>query len=167
MSTMAKLFNKILLYRLWSVLERHLRDSQNGFRPNRSTTQHVLALRILMNECKHAKESPLVIMFLDFSKAFDSIRWPSMDSILRVYGVPDKLRTAIMSIYYGTSAHVRTQDVTSNPFPLTVGVLQGDTLAPYLFIIVLDYIMRRAIPDPSIGFTIAAGSARTANTSRI
>jgi hypothetical protein len=87
-----------------------------------------------MNECKHTKESPLVIMFLDFSKAFDSIRWSSMDSILRVYGVPDKLRTAIMSIYYGTSAHVRTQDGISNPFPLTVGVLQGDTIAPYLFL---------------------------------
>jgi len=34
-------------------------------------------------------------------------------------------------------------------------------LAPYLFIIVLDYVMRLAIPDPSIGFPLEKGTART------
>ena len=30
---------------------------------------------------------------------------------------------------------------------LQIGVLQGDTLAPYLFIIVIDYILRKALID--------------------
>jgi hypothetical protein len=64
--------------------------------------------------------------------------------------MPDELIRAIMAVYYGTTAHVRTADGVSESFPLTTGVLQGDTLAPYLFIIVLDYIMRRAIPEQHI-----------------
>ena len=161
MSLSAKLYNKILLFRIRNVLEPLLRQSQNGFRPQRSTTQHVLALRMIMEECRHAKDSPLVITFIDFTKAFDSIKWNYLGAILRLYGVPNILCNAIMSVYYGTTAHVRTADGTSDPFPLTTGVLQGDTLAPYLFIIVLDYIMRLAIPEPSIGFPLERGTVRT------
>ena len=40
-------------------------------------------------------------------------------------------------------------------FQIHAGVLQGDTLAPFLFIIALDYTMKKAIRNPSeTGFTI-------------
>ena len=39
-------------------------------------------------------------------------------------------------------------------FDLGVGVLQGDTLAPCIFVLVIDWIMRNAIPDASLGFCI-------------
>jgi Reverse transcriptase (RNA-dependent DNA polymerase) len=60
--------------------------------------------------------------------------------------------TAIMCLYYGSRARVRTHDGTTDAFYLSKGVLQGDTLAPYLFIIVMDYILRRALSDPSLGY---------------
>ena len=66
-----------------------------------------------------------------------------------------------MSVYKGTSAQVRTSDGTSDLFLLSQGILQVDTLAPFLFIIVLDYVQRKAIQDPSLGFKISAGSRRT------
>ena len=37
-------------------------------------------------------------------------------------------------------------------FSITAGVLQGDTLAPYLFIIVLDYTMRKALKEKGNDF---------------
>jgi hypothetical protein len=37
---------------------------------------------------------------------------------------------------------------------LGVGVLQGDTLAPYLFVLVIYWIMRNAVPDASLGFCV-------------
>ena len=61
-----------------------------------------------------------------------------------------------MSLYYGANAKVCTSDGISDPFDLSIGVLQGDTLAPYLFILVMDFIMRQAIPDnSSYGFEYA------------
>ena len=162
MSLAAKLYNKILLYRLRKVLNGELRSTQNGFRPERSTAQHILSLRLLLNSCNDHQDAPCVAAFIDFSKAFDSIKWNYLEAILGVYGVPNKLVRAIMSMYQGTEAKVRTSDGLSDSIPLQKGVLQGDTLAPFLFIIVLDYIIRKAIPDPSIGFKLGSGTMRTA-----
>ncbi|KAJ8337946.1 hypothetical protein SKAU_G00369120 [Synaphobranchus kaupii] len=55
-----------------------------------------------------------------------------------------------------TRAKVVTPDGTSEEFDILAGVLQGDTLAPFLFIIVLDYVLRQAIEgrEKDLGFTI-------------
>ena len=47
-------------------------------------------------------------------------------------------------------------------FEITAGVLQGDTLAPFLFIIVLDYALRKAIAgrEDGLGFTICPRKSR-------
>ena len=41
----AKIFNRMVLNRIQPVLDSHLRPNQNGFRPGRSTTTQILALR--------------------------------------------------------------------------------------------------------------------------
>ena len=52
-------------------------------------------------------------------------------------------------------AQVITEDGNTDFFSIEAGVLQGDTLAPYLFIIVIDYIMRTATKDSEeLGFKI-------------
>ena len=48
-------------------------------------------------------------------------------------------------MYQNTRARVITPDGNTDFFEIHAGVLQGDTLAPYLFAIVLDYAMRRAL----------------------
>ena len=67
MSIPTKLNNQILLSRICNVLVFHLRSNQNGFRPHRSTAQHVLALRRLI-EGGQTKQVNLVITFIDFKK---------------------------------------------------------------------------------------------------
>ena len=50
-----------------------------------------------------------------------------------------------MMMYIGSVAVVKTRDGKSGSIPLSVGVLQGDTLAPFLFITVVDYVMRKSV----------------------
>ena len=50
---------------------------------------------------------------------------------------------------------VTTTDREADPFKLSAGVLRGDTLAPYLFVLVVDYVLRCAISDASHGFIIS------------
>ena len=59
-----------------------------------------------------------------------------------------------MSVYLGATAAVKSEGDISDYFDLGVGVLQGDTLAPSIFVLVIDWIMRNAIPDASLGFCI-------------
>ena len=47
-------------------------------------------------------------------------------------------------MYDDTSAKVIIPDGKTEKFSILAGVLQGDTLSPYLFVIVIDYIMKKA-----------------------
>ena len=52
-----------------------------------------------------------------------------------------------MILYRNTEVKVRSPDGDTDYFNIVAGVLQGDTLAPYLFIICLDYILRTSIDN--------------------
>jgi hypothetical protein len=67
-----------------------------------------------------------------------------MFSILRHYGVPAKMVQSIEAIYHNSRSAVLVNGNLSEEFNVAAGVLQGDTLAPFLFIIVVDYVMKNA-----------------------
>ena len=78
--------------------------------------------------------------------------------ILRAYGIPEKIVDAISIMYTDTRAKVLSPDGESDFFEILAGVLQGDTLAPFLFIIVVDYAMRKATDgSQDLGFTLCEG----------
>ena len=154
MSLAAKLYNRILLNCIQPHVEPLLRPNQNGFRVGRSTIQHILALRRIIEKCTVRQECQCVVTFIDFSKAFDSISRTRMEKVLYKYDLSTKIVTAVMSMYSGTTTRVVTADGCSADFDVEASVLQGDTLAPYLFVIVVDYVLRAAIPDDSVGFLI-------------
>ena len=68
-----------------------------------------------------------------------------MAQILLVYGLPKETVTAIMILYKNMKVKVHPPDGDTDYFEIVAGVLQGDTLAPYLFILCLDYMLRMAI----------------------
>jgi hypothetical protein len=67
-----------------------------------------------------------------------------MFAILRHYGIPESIVAAIRSLYDKSTSRVYVGGQLSAPFAVTTGVLQGDVLAPFLFVIVIDYITKRA-----------------------
>ena len=83
--------------------------------------------------------------FVDFTKAFDSIHRGKMEQILLAYGIPKETVAAITILYRNTKVKVRSPDGETEYFDIVAGVLQGDTLAPYLFIICPDYVLRTSI----------------------
>ena len=65
-----------------------------------------------------------------------------MEQILRTYGLPKETVAAITILNRNTKVKVRSPDGDTEYFDIVAGILQGDTLAPYLFIICLDYVLR-------------------------
>ena len=73
-----------------------------------------------------------------------------MLKILRAYGVPEQLVSAIGLLYKGTKAKALSPDGEAEFFEILAGVLQGDTPAPYIFTIMIDYAMRQAIANDAL-----------------
>ena len=68
-----------------------------------------------------------------------------MNIILRKYGIPTEIINAIIMLYINTRSMVRSPDGDTHFFDITTGVLQGNTLANFLFIVYLDYILNNAL----------------------
>ena len=94
-----------------------------------------------------AKNLQATLLFFDFTKAFDSIHRGKMEQILLAYGLPEETVAVITILYRNTKVNARSPDGDTEYFDIVAGVLQGDTLAPYLFIICLDYVLRTSIDN--------------------
>ena len=143
-SIAAKIYNAPLQNRIEPKIDNIIRKNQNGFRRNRSTTSQILTIRRIL-EGVRAKNLQATLLFVDFTKAFDSIHREKMEQILLAYGLPKETVAAITILYKNSKVKVRSPDGDTEYFDIVVGVLQGDTLAPYFFIICLDYVLRTSI----------------------
>ena len=86
----------------------------------------ILTIRRIL-EGVRANNLPAVLLFIDFSKAFDSIHRGKMRDILIAYGIPQETVDAIMMLYQDTCSMVRSPDGNTEFFDIIAGVLQGDT----------------------------------------
>ena len=143
-SIAAKIYNAILRNRIEPKIDNILRKNQNGFRRNRSMASQILNIRRIL-ESVRAKNLQAILIFVEFTKAFDSLHRRKMEQILLAYGIPKETVAAITILYRNIKVKIRSPDGDTEYFDIVAGVLQGDTLAPYLFIICLDYVLRTSI----------------------
>ena len=70
---------------------------------------------------------------------------------LRNNGIPAAVVNAISTLYINSKSAVLVDGNISDPFEVSTGVLQGDILAPFLFNILVDHLMRKATSDLDSG----------------
>ena len=68
-----------------------------------------------------------------------------MEQILLACSIPKETVAAIITFYRNTKMKVGSPDGDTEYFDIVAGVLQRDTVGPYLFIICLDYVLRTSI----------------------
>ena len=105
----------MLLNRISLRLDPILRRNQNGFRWGRSTGSQILALKRLLEELKIPNKEAYIV-FVDFSKAFDSMNRKAMLHILLNYGIPEEIVNAIVIMYDNPSSFVQTLDSPTKEF---------------------------------------------------
>ena len=91
------------------------------------------------------------INYIDFKKAFDSIHGDSLWKILELYGIPFKYINIFKALYRDSSCCVRTREGNTEMFSILTGVRQGCILSPFLFLIVMDFVMRKTTEGHNFG----------------
>ena len=143
LSVPGKVFNRIILNRMKDKVDMQLRDQQAGFRQNRSCTDQIATLRIIVEQSIEWNSS-LYINFIDYEKAFDSLDRQTLWKLLRHYGVPGKLVRIIQSSYEEMTCRVVHEGRLTDSFTVETGVRQGCLLSPLLFILAIDWIMEKS-----------------------
>ena len=146
LSVPGKVLCSVLLDRLRDVVDTRLREQQAGFRNGRSCNEQIFTLRNIIEQCLE-KQQQLHINFVDFKKAFDSVHRKSLWRILEVYGIPPKYIKIFQDIYKNSSCCIKMQDTNSEYFQIATRVRQGCILSPFLFLIVIDFIMKKAVDN--------------------
>ena len=154
----SNIWNKVLFHRIKSVTESKLLGLQSGFRSGRSITEQITTLRFLLDAARTHKRS-LTVVFVDYGKAFDSVDRRTIPVVIRHYGVPDPAVADVIQLHQGSTAAVSTRFGHKETFDTTSGVLQGDTLTPHLFILLVDCILRQSLVDED-GFTLMPANGR-------
>jgi hypothetical protein len=145
-SSPSKVFCKVLLNRIDEVIDDKLRDEQAGFRRGRGCIDQILALRNIIEQCVEWNQE-LHINFIDFRKAFDSIHRPAIWKILKSYGLPDKIINMIKLFYENYECCVICDNDMTDFFNVKTGVRQGCILSPILFLITIDWVLRKSFNE--------------------
>ena len=150
LSIPSKVLCRILLGRIENAIDRKLRQEQAGFRKRRGCTDQIFALRNIIEQTLEWN-CPLYINFIDFKKAFDSVHHDTLWKILRSYGVPLKIVSLIETFYNHFECSVILSNTSSEWFTVKSGVRQGCILSPILFLVVVDWVMRKTTSDKPRG----------------
>jgi hypothetical protein len=120
---------------------------QGGFRPGRGTAEQVFILNHLVETAKHRRQ-PLHCAFVDFRKAFDTVRHSHLWERLQTYGITGNVLSCIRSLYAQSAVAVNVNGQYTDFVKVLIGVRQGDPLSPTLFglfIEVLEQYITQAV----------------------
>ena len=145
-----KLFTKVLADRTKVVLPTIVHTDQNGFIKNRFLGNSVLDVYSLMALADQMGNNDMVLLSLDIEKAFDSVRWDFLRTVLWSFGFPDEYLSWIELTHQNAFVQIANNGHLSHDVKIGQGLAQGCGLSPFLFIIAIEGLANTIRQDPQI-----------------
>ena len=159
-SIAGKIVACMILSRLNDKITPHVPETQCGFRNNQSTMDMVFSLRQIQEKCTKPNLETYAV-FIDFTKAFDTVSRERLWLVLRRFECTEKIINLLKAIHNGIQSKVVSGGEASDQFTVTNCVNQGYLLAPTLFSLYLTAMLDVAFRNAKEGSTYKPEAIQT------
>ena len=142
LNTDFKIFSKIVAERIKSVLPDIIHKDQSGFIKGRQGIDNIRKLLDIIATTEDL-DIPEILVSLDFQKAFDNVEYNVVYRIMEWFNFGPFILSMIKILFNKFSLYNYNNGYISEGFIPTKGLFQGNPVAPYLFIIVIEYLATR------------------------
>ena len=147
--TSYKIFGTLVARRLKPVLPSLIQNDQKAYVPKRLLYDIHFNIFSEINIAKKTGRKGNILS-VDYKKAFDSVHLSSVEQTLQAFGFGPSFIGIAMLTLHGRSASVSINKELSQHFKIANGVPQGDPLAPYLFILLVEILLHKIRQSPDI-----------------
>ena len=141
-----KFFSSMVSYTLKDCLPSIISGDQTGFISGRFIGENTRMVYDTLEYCEsHHKKG--LLMILDFSKAFDTIEWPFISTVLNILNFGKVFASTIELCQTHSTSKVVQNGFLSSTIELHRGCRQGDPLSPYVFVLcaeILSHVIRES-----------------------
>ena len=154
LSHIYKLLSTIIYNRIAPTIRESLNDTQAAYQPSRGTIEQIQSVQQIIEKTLEYQNTA-VMCFVDFTKAFDSIKQEKLWQTLReLTNLNSRYINIIARLYQNSTATIRTDIGNSRCIKLNKGVKQGDVLSALLFCIIILAILINTLETTDNGIRI-------------
>lgn len=153
-----KILAKAVALRINPYLRKYIHASQSGFIGGRSILDNILTVQLGIEYAQCSKQD-LIMLQLDFAKAFDTVRWDFIKAIMLKMGFGPKISHIIFLLAQNAQSVINLNGRLTDPISISRSVRQGCPLSPLLFAIATHplfcYLESQATNGELVGLKVA------------
>lgn len=157
-----KILMKVLATRLARCMDKLVSDVQSGFIKGRQASEGILIVKEVAHTIQRGKGEGLILK-LDFEKAFDSVNWDFLYSVMLEMNFDSKWVSWIRALLESSRISILVNGSPTKEFTPARGLRQGDPISPLLYNLVgeiLNSMLTKAASEGLFkGITLVEGTA--------